>query len=487
MSKRRLPCSWFNGARLLICVLLVGFASPAQAGSYQGEVVLDYFRSQSRNDGPGAGTPAELSAQDLGSRFLVSAREGRFSFVLDYHGREALSGDVENSTLRLLYAGYLEYEAIPGRLHLKAGRFLAPSTVLLPVDAVGLNYQRARWKASLFGGRRGVLTSRRNVPFDEFLPAAGGALNWQGTNKSLQGVVAYAEEDAILLKGGGDDQELDRRYGSWNGYIHGWFRPRAELTIVGRLSMAERAGFVLGPDWEDVELDLQALDLFNGSLFVEYRPNRSLRWRYDVHTQRASVYRQGLTEDKQDEGALSFEDEEPKFTDHRLRATVQTFSRGWVRAEVRLRSRPERNETRFGAALDLHDVSLGRLFLRGRVYHDVIDPESGHETRFDVDRTYFSGSVGMPFRSLETEIGVSRLRREASPYSGRTVRNSEPDAPTRQDDLGLFTLETDSIAFLRLFYVRGLQFAGADFELNLDDRDELRLYLQLGTRWERRN
>ncbi len=455
-------------------------SAEGKRGRIDTELVFDFIRAEAVNSRARDGRPTRTGAQDLGMRLRVDTRHERWSARIDYRGREAIAGDVRNSSLRLLYAAHLDYQVVPDRLALGVGRFLAPSAVLLPVDAVRARWQVGDLELSAFGGRRAILTSRRNVDLANFLPAGGLTLGWRNRWARARALVSYSADQAILVSA---RRERTKTFHAWNGRLDVWLRPIPTLSLLGRLAVAERARYTIGPSFDRVDLELGSLDLSSGGARIDWRPREHLRLRYGVHTQRAGVFRVGFVRDAASANVSRDPPDEPRFTDHRIGIAWRAFDRGWLRSDIRVRLRPDREEQRFGIGLDLDELGFGGLELRSRYYYDRIDPGSRDGNRFASDRQFFSGSIAYRGRALDLEVGASRLERNASPYSGRRADPREPDSP---EDLSLFTLESETIGFLRLFYLHGVHFSGVDVEIDLDDPREIRFFMQFGARWRQR-
>ena len=475
--------------RLLLVLLVASvwsIASSAQAGDFDGELALDYFRAENRAAGPGTGSPPNrYTAQDFGQRLRLNANQGPFSVAVDYHGREPLSGTVKNSTLRLLYSAYAEWDAIPGELDVRVGRFLAPSQIFLPVDGGQVTWRRDRLSLSAFGGRRGITTSRKNVPIGEYLPAAGASAEWSNDWIQTEAAIAYAGDQAILIQA---SENETRDYDVWNGYLNAFFRPRRDVYVNGHVSFAQQANYVLGPTWGALDLNVETVDLWNGVANLQYRPWRSLRLLYDFQTQRAGVYRAGVVQNTGPDGQPVFTatpPTQPRFTDNRFRLQWSFFDLGWLRPYVRLRNRPDWNERRYGISGFVDRVPKVEYWkVLGSFFYDDIVPEGGKQVPFASDRLFWAAAIGYERWGFDTEIGGSRVRRFDPPYSGRLFNVDQPTQPDEPRDLAPFVLQTQTIAFVRTFYVNGDWFAGADFELNLEDTSEIRFFLQLGVRVE---
>lgn len=448
-------------------------------GSLSGELGLDLLRAHSRETGGASlvGVPESIALQEAGLRVRLSGREldERLSLEIDYHGREPLGGDVQNSTLRLLYRGELGYALIPDRLSFGAGRFVAPSVLLLIVDGIKADFSTGGATISPFAGRRAITTSRRNVPLERFPPAAGLGVSWRAQGFSLEGAVAYARDEAVLVKG--LDEQVTS-YDSGSGFLRVVFQPADHVFAGGEVAFAERATYVLGPTWREIELTAQAIDLWNGVLYVDWRPLRSLRFGYDFHTQRTAVFRKGLEIESEPE--LAAVPDEPRFADHRITAAHRVLDRAWARGDLRLRLRPDRHERRYGGSLEVDELGIEGLIFRGSAaYEDVVfDDESA--PRPDLDRLLWSASLGYRIAALEAEAGASFIDRRSGPLSGRRFDRASPGDPGSPVDLAPFVLDAQRFAFVRAFYADEHFFGGIDVEQSLEDGGELRLLFQAG-------
>ncbi len=484
---------WTSNARLLFVWAVFG----AGAAHAQGELVFDYLyaRAETVEDAAAADSgQTTLDAGDLGIRFLfttpVAGLGDGAQLQIDYHGREALQGNARNSDVRLLYAANVSLP-LNADTSLSIGRFLAPSVVLLPVDGAQLTYAHAfaDWEGTTryFAGRRGVLTSRRNVPGDAFLPALGADWQWRNARYNLGGTVGYSEDEAILFKA---SREVKRRYGSLSGALQASAELSDDLSAYFRLAGFEQATVSLGPTWSNLDLDVEALGLWHASGFLRWRPGNDWRFRYALHSQRAAVQRVGLLlrdglggiEEVIDPGF------KPKFTDHALRAERRLAlggTQGWMRANARYRVRPDRSELRFGGEVHVNDVLREGVSLRLAAFYDRISERGGHPIRLDGDRRQVNAAISFAQDGWHIEAGGNWLDRDA-PYSGRTFTVADPDEPISPRDYSLFVLEAQTNAFVRAFWTGRRFFAGLDLERNLEDGDEFRVFAQLGYRFGER-
>lgn len=449
-------------------VALLGLlgAGAASAGEVDVRAGTDFMRGSTGGEG------TRFTAQELGLRFVLHLKEfdDRLHVDVDYRGREPVGGDVENITLRLLYRAEVGYEVVEDTLTVSFGRFVAKTALFLPVDALRADLSLGRLHLSAFGGRRAIDSTRRNVAFSDFLPAAGASARWVDRRLWLALDGAFAKDQIPLLAQ--PDQSAERQMNAVSVMAHGHARPLDPLTVGGSLAFTSRAAYVLGPSWSSAELDVTALDVYGASWFTHYRPNTSLRFAYRGQYQTAGVFSQGLQD-----GSLSLID--PNFFDNRIAAAWSPWSIGWVRASARLRLRHERREIRYGLRIDVDDIGIDGPFLSGRIYYDDLELE-GRD--IDLDRLLWYAAAGYRGYGIDARAGVSFVERTAAPVSGTTFDPRRPGQPVDGTELTPFVLAAQRVVFLRAFYSDRYWYGGLDLEKSLDG-DGLRLLVQLGAVW----
>ncbi|MEL6185762.1 MAG: hypothetical protein AAFU79_14160 [Myxococcota bacterium] len=465
----------------VVMVGLLAYPSVALAGDFRGQAGVDFLFAQSQDDVPTAGVPESLTAQELGMRIRFDAREfdGRLQLAVDYRGREPVGGDIQNSALRLLYQAELSFIVAKDVLTVSAGRFIAPAALLLPVDGARVAYSPSRkLHFGVFGGRRAISISRRNLDFDVFRPAVGGSVRFVDRGLQAEVAASYAEDQAVLLKGSADDsEEVTEDYGSAGVYGRVTARPVAQLLLGGQASFLEQARYIIGPQWSAVEVDVDAFNVWSGNVFADWRPLRALQLDYTFHYQEATAYRAGL---RLADGAEVEEEQAPYFVDNRVRIGWRPFNRGWIRVRGRFRVRPDRQERRLGASLRADRIGIPGLYVDGRVWYDDIEFDEDAKEAPDLDRLWWSAALGFRNFGLDASVGVRLIDRFAGPVSGRAFNPGQAGQPADVVDLQPFTLETQRIAFLRAFYAQKVFFAGVDAELNVEDA-EMRFMVQAGT------
>ena len=449
-----------------LVALTLACAASAEAGEVDARAGTDFMRGATG----GAGEP--LVAQEVGLRLLLSLDEldDRLHVALDYRGREPIGGDVQNITLRLVYRAEVGYEVLEDTLTLTLGRFVARSALFLPVDALRADLVLGRLSVTAFGGRRAIDSSRRNVAFNDLLPAAGASVRWTDRRLLVSVDGAYARDRVPLLNQG--DQSVDEDFDAVSLFAHAFARPLDPLSVGGGLAFTSRAAYVLGPTWSSVELDVTALDVYGASWFADYRPFRALRFAYRGQYQRAGVFSGGLAG-----GAVELVD--PNFFDHQLSAAWAPWALGWVRASARLRLRHERREVRYGLRVEVDDLGVDGPFVEGRVFYDDLELEGDDR---DLDRLLWYAAAGYRGFGFDARVGVSFVERTAAPVSGTTFDPRTPGQPTDSTELTPFVLGAQRVVFLRAFYTGPWWYGGVDLERAVSGGG-LRLLAQLGALW----
>ncbi|MEQ1572052.1 MAG: hypothetical protein ABMA64_40870, partial [Myxococcota bacterium] len=349
-----------------------------------------------------------------------------------------------------------------------AGRDLAASVVLLPVDGARVEVGGESLAVSAFAGRRGITTSRTNVPLDTLLPAGGAAVDWTGAERRVHARGQAAAYQDLLALGAAD--VTTPVFGA-NGLAAIDVRPTESWWLGGQAVAAPQLRYEVldnrAPAGTGV---IQAADLQQLLVFTEVRASEQVRFGADVVRQRAVVVDTDLP-------VL-----DPNFFLAALRSDVALDRFGWLRLSASERLRGGRAETRLGAGADL---DLGRPFLSvGGELTDV----AGRDVFDDfalVDRALWRASVGWRARAFEVEAGASWFERSTVPVSGLPgdLSSSEPTRPTQ---LAPFVLEAQPIASARAFWATRGWFGGIDLEADLLRAPELRGFVQVGALWESR-
>ncbi len=449
--------------RTLSCLVMLAAASPVYARQVSGRAGTDFFRANT------GGAPQDFSLQEVGVSLGLKLKEfdDRLHVRIDYRGREPLGGDVENTQLRLLYWGEVGYEVLQDTLTVTAGRFVAESALFLPVDALRLDLELGKLHISGFGGRRGMTSSRRNVGFSEFLPAAGAGVRWVDRRLQLSFSGAFAR-DQIPLVNQPDAETLD----GVSLMANGMYRPIDSVFVGASASFATRAAYVLGPSWSNAELDVQGLGIYNANLFAQWRPIKALRLDYRAHHQQAQIFSGGFAD-----GSVDFVD--PNFLDNRVSVAWAPWDMGWVRASARLRLRNDRTETRGTLSVTVDELGIEGPYLQGRmVYDDVEFDEAGP----DLDRLLWRAAAGYQRFGIDAKVGLSFLERAAAPVSGTAFNPRSGAQPIDPTELSPFVLQAQQVFFLQAFYSAHQWYGGLDVEKSLNG-DGLRILAQLGAVW----
>ncbi len=425
---------------------------------------IDYWAASSER---AQATLPHLRMHEIGISTRVRLKSAEsWQLHIDYRGREPVGGEISNSALRLLFEAQGQYFLLDGMLGLGAGRFMAPAAIFLVMDGawvqlkfpVGLSLRAS-------GGRRAISSSRRNIAFSNFLPAASADLEFKGESFGLRLMGGLAGDEAILLAG---TESQSASYSSMSARISAWYRPFKSLDLRGALSAVEQATYTLGPTWADAPLSVHATDLVQAYGRVLWRPMRSLRMHYSYHHQKPHL---AIASDESRVVNSTFDD-------HRAGIGIRPYKVGWVRLDYRHRTREDRVENRFRLRTHLYRMGVEGLFVKGQVARDVVSDAISGATNSDENRFQWLGSVGYRDRAFDLEMGASFVERSGEGVSGRGAIN------TTGQDLSPFMLMAERIIFARGFYYIDEYFLGFDVERNISE-GEYRFFTQLGLRLER--
>lgn len=452
--------------RTLFCLLTLAVAAPVQAGQVAARASTDFFRANTGGDA------LDFSAQEVGLSLGLKLKDfdDRLHVRIDYRGREPLGGDVKNTRLRLLYWGEVGYEVLQDTLTVSTGRFVATSAQFLPVDALRLDIELGKLHISGFGGRRGITSSRRNVGFSDFLPAAGAGVRWVDRRLQLSFSGAFAQDQIPLVNQ--SDAEVLQTLDGVSLLAHGMYRPVDSVFFGGSASFATRAAYVLGPSWANAELDVQGLGIYNANVFAQWRPIKGLRLDYRGHHQKAQIFSGGFAD-----GSVSFVD--PNFLDNRVGVAWAPLKMGWVKASARLRLRNDRRETRGTLSVQVDELGIVGPYVEGRIVYDDIEFKDPGP---DLDRLLWRAAAGYQRFGVDAKVGLSFLERAAAPVSGTAFDPRNGRQPIDPTELSPFVLQAQQVFFLQAFYSAHQWYGGLDVEKSLNG-DGLRILAQLGAVW----
>jgi hypothetical protein len=453
-------------------LLVALLAAPATAGEVSGLAAVDVFHADSMNPGPAAGAPDFASGQELGLNLKLrfSELDDDLQVRLHYRGREPLPGEVQNAALRTLYEAWVSYEVWDDVVTAKAGRFLVPSPVFLALDGAAVKVELPLGlETSVFGGRRGLTTSRREAGIDKWLLAGGGSFGWRHELVQTFLHVNYAQDEAVLLKAG---QETTATHGGVNLLGTVFSRPFDWLMLGGQLAFVQQANYVIGPTWAEAAITNEVINLLNAMAWTEWRPLKLVRVTYDFHFQRPQLVRSGTLEGTDE--TLTDELVDPNFMDNRIKLGVSPFAIGWMSGGVRHRLRPERHELRYFAELDVNHLVPWGFYANGQVIWEQIlhHPDFAANAK-EMDRLLGTMALGWTGFGFDVSTGLSYIERAGTPLSSRTGQAATPA------DLSPFVLEAQRLFFVRTAYNTRWFFTAFDFERNIDD-NEYRAFAQVG-------
>ncbi len=431
----------------------------AFAGSLDAEVGLDSLY---------AGPEADVSGGEVGLRVRGELLEAddRLVVGVDYRGREPLFGSaLTPQPLRLLYR--LDAAWDTDDVELGLGRFVAPAVVGLRMAGARARLNLGDAWVLVYGGRRGITASRRALPLDAFLPAAGAQVG--RTSQAWRGeLLGTFSGDRVFLGVPGAEQQEDVLGGS--GLARASITAIEGVSFGGQVSAARNATYAVAPVAGTYEISVDALSLYDVFGWVALRPSPGLRVDVDALHQRAELARTAAP--------VEVPLVDPSFSDLRVRGAVGDPRRFWIRPDARLRLRDGRTELRYGGGADAHDLGLVGPFVRGRLWLEDVIGDVPDDVGA-IDRLLWTASGGWERGAVQLEGGASFVDRAAGPVSGRTVDPNDPGTPLSSEDLSPFALEAQNVAFVRGFAVSRRFFLGVDVEANVQG-GELRSMFQVG-------
>src|SRR5690606_32794087 len=104
----------------------------------------------------------------------------------------------------------------------------------------------------------------------------------------------YSEDQARVAVQ--SDDELRQRFGS--GYVDAvvFSRPIDSLRLGAQGAFIQRAAYLVGPTWRELQVQAEAIDLFRAAGWAEYRPWDWLRLQYNFLFQQPASYRLGTVD-----------------------------------------------------------------------------------------------------------------------------------------------------------------------------------------------
>ena len=240
--------------------------STALAGSLEGEVAGDTLY---------AGPEADISGAELGLRVRGELLEAddRLVIGLDYRGREPLMGPAQTVPLRLLYRGDVAWET--EQVEVAAGRFVAPAVVWLPMDGARATLRLGDAWVTAYGGRRGITASRRPLPLDAFLPAAGLQVG-RATERYRAELIGTYSGDRIFL--GVPGAEITEDIDGASGLARASVTPSDTVSFGAQGSAARNATYAVGPGAGELVVSIEAMSLYNALGWVALRQSRGGRF-----------------------------------------------------------------------------------------------------------------------------------------------------------------------------------------------------------------
>lgn len=433
---------------------------------------------------PGAPGGSGVTNADLGLRLRADVLRlaGKVDLGADFRGRIGFTGNPSEQELRQLF---VKVRDLGGRVDLTLGRFFTPGGFWLIADGARLDVRYTGWlQQSVYGGLRAFTTDRRNadLAFEDpvALPLAGTALLFHHRLVDASFTFTYAKE-ALDLRSRLDASGRIVR----ERHVEDELFLDAQLLVMPAPSLILQGGASFGSRY-DVQFSTQdpvapatigtaTLGAVSAFGVAEWRPVARVRLQYAVNFERVRLIQSQLVFTKADGSPVAAAN--GSFLDNAVRANVILYRALRADAQYRLRWR-ENTDLQHHVVLGVRgdDLFFG-LGGFASVGFDVIQPGVTQATT----RVLYSGGLSFVKPWLEARAGVLFTDGIGSGllFSQRlpaTMGGGTGAAPTQ---LFPYVLESNRIAFVRVFGMwRGL-FAGLDVEENLDSV-QLRAMAQIG-------
>ena len=426
----------------------------------------------------------DVTSADLGLRLRTDVLRlaGKVDLTLDFRGRFGFNGGLPDQELRQLF---VRTRDLGGRVDLTIGRFMTPGGFWLMADGARLDVRYTGWLSqSVYGGLRSFTTDRRNadLAFENpiALPLAGTSLLLHHRLIDASLTFTYAKE-ALDLQNQLDATGRVVR----DRHVEDEFFLDANILVMPTPTLILQGGASFGSRY-DVQFNTQdpvapatigtaTLGAVSAFAVAEWRPHARIRLQYAANFERIRLYQSQLVFTKADGNPVQAAN--GSFLDNSVRATVTLFRSLRADLQYRLRWR-ENTDLQHHAVIGLRGDDLWKgLGGFASVGFDVIQPGVTQATT----RALYSGGLSFVKPWLDVRAGILFTDGIGSGllFSQRlpaTMGGGTGAAPTQ---LFPYMLETNRVAFVRVFGTwRGL-FAGLDVEENLDSV-QLRAMAQIG-------
>jgi hypothetical protein len=412
----------------------------------------------------------------------------RWDFRVDFSGREGFVGNSSYNNLYELWAAARRLGP-GGRVDVVFGRLHTPGGFWLIADGAMVSARYTSWLSqSLYGGLRAFTTGRRptwmTTDSPRALPVAGTSLlaNHRLVTGSL--TFTYAQDGVDLHRGlipASQENVFER-------HVENEYFLDAQLTVYPHPSLFLSGGASFGTRY-DVQFDatnptgattlgiatLGAVDLFG---LAEWRVRKRLRLAYTFNYERVRLFQSQLL--TKTPAGTPVQAADGSFQDHQLRAAWLAWRALRLEATYRLRWRANTDVEHHvvaGARGDELWHGLGAFASIGVDVDRGIDGPGNTVTRKVHDRIIYSAGLSYVRARFDGRAGITFTDGIGSGLAFSQHKMSEgTGAPT---ELFPYVLETNRVAFVRLFASFSKLFAGLDLEENLD-AGQLRMLVQIG-------
>ncbi len=401
---------------------------------------------------------------------------GHVDLKLDFWGRYGFVGNPSTAELRTL-------EAIIhlGRVDLTLGRFSAPGDFWLIADGARLDIRYTNWLSqSFYGGLRSFTTARDNADLNVMgpvaLPLGGTALTVHHRLIDAGLSFTYAK-DVLFLNDFWSTQSLSSvpdNHVESEYFLDGHFMlfPVKTLMLAGGGSFGTRYDVQFSPTdpQSPAQVGIATLGAVSAWSLVEWRLHPKVRLQYTLNYERVRMIesQELLTEPN----GAPVPNPNGSYLDNQIRVVWLAWRALRIDAQYRFRWR-ENTDLEHNAVVGIHGDDLWHHFGGFvSVGVDIIQPGVTTLTRiiYSGGLTYLRSFLDIRAGILFTD-GLGSGLLFSQPVTGGTGA-----APTQ---LFPYVLETNRVAFLRVFGNWRGWFAGVDVEEDLD-LAQLRGLVQVG-------
>lgn len=429
--------------------------------------------------------PDGIGARPVNTELGIVARidlrnaASRWDFKLDFQGREGFIGNsYRNQVIELSGSVHL----LGDRLKISLGRMRTPGGFWLIVDGVKVDAKYTRvFGQSAWGGLRAFTTGRRDTwavigeGQSVILPVVGTSL-WVN-HRLINAQLSFSwARDAIDLPMAG---RLVRRGELLERHVEDEYFLDGVVTVFAHRKLGITAGFSLGTRYDvrfdagnpsgPVTLGTATLGAVGAYGTIDYRPHTRVRLSYNLNYERLRLIQSELLVTKAD--GTPVEVASGSFQDHSFLFNARAYRAIRLEARYRLRYRENTDlEHRVVASVRADDLWKGLGFV-GSVGVDL----NRLENRLHRRVIY---SAGLSFLRTYLDVGVG-VQYTDGIGSGLLFSAPVPTAGTKPTALFPYLLESNRVAYLRVFGTFWKMYAGLDVEENLESV-QLRLLAQIG-------